>query len=329
MHRAYTSSTAAPRPRSRPWDSRSGTGCSYHGLALNIDMDLAPFADIDPCGYRGLAVTQLRDVGIDAPRAEIESRLVAALDAAIDARLELMSDDASRRKRPATPPASSTRATPRPRACLAIRHQDRAGRAIEKAGLDSRARAFVAALSRDQAHPARAQAAHGLRRSLVPEHRRVLRQGHGDVHDHGRHLHAPLPVLRRRPWPAAAAGRRRAGQSRQDHRRAEARLCRRSPASIATIFATAARSISSTASAPCANRSPATRIEVLVPDFRGRLDRALDILAQAPPDVMNHNLETVPRLYRQARPGSDYAHSLQAAAGIQGALCRRSRPSPA
>ena len=57
--------------------------------------------------------------------------------------------------------------------------------------------------------------------------------------------------------------------------------------------------------------SPQTRIEVLVPDFRGRLDRALDILTQAPPDVMNHNLETVPRLYKQARPGSDYAHSLK------------------
>ena len=64
---------------------RIRNGRSYHGLALNIDMDLAPFADIDPCGYRGLAVTRLRDVGIDAPRAEIESRLVAALDAAIGA----------------------------------------------------------------------------------------------------------------------------------------------------------------------------------------------------------------------------------------------------
>jgi len=58
-------------------------GRSYHGLALNIDMDLAPFADIDPCGYRGLAVTQLRDLGVAAPRADIESRLVAALDGAI------------------------------------------------------------------------------------------------------------------------------------------------------------------------------------------------------------------------------------------------------
>ena len=57
--------------------------------------------------------------------------------------------------------------------------------------------------------------------------------------------------------------------------------------------------------------SPGTKIEVLVPDFRGRLDIALDILAATPPDVMNHNMETVPRLYKQARPGADYAHSLQ------------------
>jgi lipoyl synthase len=57
--------------------------------------------------------------------------------------------------------------------------------------------------------------------------------------------------------------------------------------------------------------SPATRIEVLVPDFRGRLETALEKLALAPPDVMNHNLETVPRLYRQARPGADYHHSLK------------------
>ena len=57
-------------------------------------------------------------------------------------------------------------------------------------------------------------------------------------------------------------------------------------------------------------QSPDTQIETLVPDFRGRLDLALDILSQTPPDVMNHNLETVPRLYKQARPGADYQHSL-------------------
>ena len=56
--------------------------------------------------------------------------------------------------------------------------------------------------------------------------------------------------------------------------------------------------------------SPRTRIEILTPDFRGRGERALEILKAAPPDVMNHNLETVPRLYKQARPGSDYQVSL-------------------
>lgn len=56
--------------------------------------------------------------------------------------------------------------------------------------------------------------------------------------------------------------------------------------------------------------SPNTRIEILVPDFRGRMDRALEILNLAPPDVMNHNLETAPRLYKEARPGSDYEYSL-------------------
>ena len=56
--------------------------------------------------------------------------------------------------------------------------------------------------------------------------------------------------------------------------------------------------------------SPHTQIEILVPDFRGRDDRALEILKAAPPDVMNHNMETVPRLYKEARPGSYYAFSL-------------------
>jgi lipoic acid synthetase len=57
-------------------------------------------------------------------------------------------------------------------------------------------------------------------------------------------------------------------------------------------------------------RNPGIRIEVLVPDFRGRMDRALDILVNSPPDVFNHNLETVPGLYKKVRPGSDYAWSL-------------------
>ncbi|MEJ2609033.1 MAG: lipoyl synthase [Candidatus Thiodiazotropha sp.] len=55
---------------------------------------------------------------------------------------------------------------------------------------------------------------------------------------------------------------------------------------------------------------PQTKIEVLVPDFRGRMDKALEAFSNHPPDVFNHNLETVPRLYRQARPGADYQGSL-------------------
>ena len=57
--------------------------------------------------------------------------------------------------------------------------------------------------------------------------------------------------------------------------------------------------------------SPALTVEVLTPDFRGREAVAIDLLAQDPPDVFNHNLETVPRLYREARPGADYAGSLR------------------
>ena len=57
--------------------------------------------------------------------------------------------------------------------------------------------------------------------------------------------------------------------------------------------------------------NPEIKVEVLVPDFRGRMDIALEILKDSPPDVFNHNLETVPRLYKQARPGADYAWSLE------------------
>ena len=57
--------------------------------------------------------------------------------------------------------------------------------------------------------------------------------------------------------------------------------------------------------------NPEIKVEVLVPDFRGRMEIALDILKDSPPDVFNHNLETVPRLYKQARPGADYAWSLE------------------
>ena len=57
-------------------------------------------------------------------------------------------------------------------------------------------------------------------------------------------------------------------------------------------------------------QSPKTNIEVLVPDFRGRMNVALEVLADCPPDIFNHNLESIPRLYKAVRPGSDYQWSL-------------------
>lgn len=63
--------------------------------------------------------------------------------------------------------------------------------------------------------------------------------------------------------------------------------------------------------------NPDIRIEILVPDFRGRMDRALEILTKEPPDVFNHNLETVPHLYNKVRPGADYAWSLRLIQGFK------------
>ena len=59
-----------------------------------------------------------------------------------------------------------------------------------------------------------------------------------------------------------------------------------------------------------ATYNPGTKIEILVPDFRGRMDIALRLISECPPDVFNHNIESVPRLYKAIRPGSDYQHSL-------------------
>ena len=67
--------------------------------------------------------------------------------------------------------------------------------------------------------------------------------------------------------------------------------------------------------AHCSNQirehSPQTRIEILTPDFRGRMEQALEVFRETPPDVFNHNLETAPRMYRVARPGADYKWSLE------------------
>ena len=199
-----------------------------------------------------------------------------------------------------------------------------------QAGVDPRARGEPElALLRHQEDPARAEAAHRVRGSVLPQHRRVLRQRHRHLHDPRRHLHAPLSVLRRGPRPAAGSRCGGAAASRGNNKSFWGCPTWSLRASTATICATAGPSISSIASRRCRKHSPKTTIEVLVPDFRGRLDRALEVLKAAPPDVMNHNLETVPRLYRKARPGGDYAHSLRLLQEFKKAASRRCRPNPA
>ncbi|MBQ14212.1 MAG: lipoyl synthase [Gammaproteobacteria bacterium] len=64
-------------------------------------------------------------------------------------------------------------------------------------------------------------------------------------------------------------------------------------------------------------RSPDIQVEILVPDFRGRMEVALEILEREPPDIFNHNLESVPRLYRKVRPGADYQYSMDLLAGYK------------
>ena len=187
--------------------------CSYHGAALNVAMDLRPFERHQP-------VRSCR-AGRDRPFYNRRARLVGR-----------GRRDPRRQARRLPGPPDDPDADLRPDRQAEGRSQDIAhpdqgrGRGdAEEARLDPRqGRLADHPLLRDQADPARAQAAHGLRGSLLPEHRRVLRQGHRDLHDHGRQVHPALPVLRRRPRPARPARRRRAAQPGQDDRRAQAQV---------------------------------------------------------------------------------------------------------
>ena len=166
-------------------------------------------------------------------------------------------------------------------------------------------------VARIKATPARGQARHGVRGGQLPEPGRVLQPRHRHLHDPGRCLHPPLPLLRRGPRPAPAGGPGGAGAPGRSPSPPWGCAMWSSPRWTGTTCATAAPGTSPTACGRCAPSCPQTRLEVLVPDFRGRQAIALDqFQGAAVPDVFNHNLETVPRLYAQARPGADYQGSL-------------------
>ncbi len=149
-----------------------------------------------------------------------------------------------------------------------------------------------------------------MRGSQLPESQRMLHPRHGDVHDHGCNLHPALPVLRCGSWPPPTTarssrakeprtdGRGHASEVRGDYVGRPRRPARRG----AHHFADCIREVRST--------NPGITVEILTSDFRGRADIALERVSAEPPDVFNHNIETVPRLYHEVRPGADYAHSL-------------------
>ena len=174
----------------------------------------------------------------------------------------------------------------------------------------------LAELSAAEGAHARAQAAHGLRGSALPQHRRVLAPRHGDVHDHGRRLHARVRLLQRharRADRARSATSRRISRTPSKPSRSPTSSSRRS---IAMTSRTSAPARSPRPMRAIKARRPECRVEVLIPDFQGH-EAPLRAVLEARPDVLNHNTETVPRLYRMARPG-----------GTLHARARAARPRP-
>ena len=278
-------------------------GCTYHGLAVNIAMDLAPFADIDPCGYPGLARDAAccvrrhahggkrgRGTGAD-PRSTLEPTMTietpppAATDnaagvkhqgAAKTARIPIKVVAAERLPKPEWIRVRAS-SSPRFNEIKKILRENSLHTVCEEASCPNIGECF----------------SKGTATFMIMGDICTRRCPFCDV-GHGR----PLPLDADEPVNLAktiAALKLRyvviTSVDRDDLRDGGAQH-----------FVDCIRAVRA--------HSPSTQIEVLVPDFRGRLDRALSILRDAPPDVMNHNLETVPRLYKQARPGSDYAHSL-------------------
>ncbi len=146
--------------------------------------------------------------------------------------------------------------------------------------------------------------------ALLPEPCRMLQPRYRDLYDPRRDLYPPLPVLRRRAWTPGRARCKRATKLAQTIADMGLRYVVVTSVDRDDLRDGGAQHFADCISA-IREKNPSIKIETLVPDFRGRMDRALDILTVTPPDVFNHNLENVPRLYRQVRPGADYNWSLK------------------
>ena len=180
--RACPASTSTTR-RSPPLGLRIARGCSYHGLALNVDVDLAPFR-----AHRPVRLPGPRRRRALPTTASVKHRCGAAKAGRLASCAP--SPDARNERPQAQQKRRQDRAHP---------DQDRAGRAAAQARLDPRQGRHGQRFTEVKRMLREHKPAHGVRGSLLPQHRRMLRQGHGHLHDPGRPVHAPLPVLRRRP----------------------------------------------------------------------------------------------------------------------------------
>ena len=273
---------------------RVKNGCTFHGLALNVDMDLSPYRAINPCGYAGLAVTQIKNYCATADLTVIGDRLVKHLEAQMETQPKMGSKQTGAAKTSRIPIkiVPLEKALPKP-SWIRVKAGNSASRFGEVKQI----------LREHQLHTVCEEATcpnigecfgNGTATFMILGDLCTRRCPFCDV-GHGK----PLPPDAEEPNKLAAT----------------IAAMRLKYVVITSVDRDDLRDGGAQHFVDCIaeirRQSPQTKIEVLVPDFRGRLDVALKIFDTALPDVMNHNLETVPRLYKQARPGADYAHSLQ------------------
>ena len=293
-----SSRAASPTRRSRPWPPRASTSrcarSSTRVVARAVERWGAGGHDAPTWSGATATATSRRSPVAKGPAGPL-------------ARFVLRSPWPSpSRTRPAAAEGPSIRLLGRlAEAGVARGHRDRGAQARVDAGQGAHRRR----LPPPEADDARPRPRDGVRGSRLPEHLRVLGRRHRHLHDQRRALHPGLRVLpRRHPPPRAArSGRARAG--RRGGRADGPRATPCSPRSPATTSPTAAPASSPPRSRRSAAARPGTQVEVLIPDCKGD-PAALDIVFDARPDVLNHNIETVARLQRAVRPSASYARSL-------------------
>ena len=278
-------------------------------------MDLAPFAHIDPCGYPGLGVTRLVELGVKSGIESVRRQLLERLLDRLGYNRHVILQAPAPCSRPARAPIRPLRTTP------GIAEVGQC-RSVAEKGADKVARIPVKVVpqaplrkpqwirARSPTHPEV-----GRLKVLLREHRlnTVCEEAScpnlGECFAHGTATFMIMGRLctRRCPFCDVAHGRPLPLDPEEPAQLASAIAAMNlNYVVITSVDRDDLRDGGASHFVACIEavraRSPATAIEVLVPDFRGRLAPALETLAQAPPDVLNHNLETVPRLYKAARP---------------------------